>query len=334
MREDDKTYPIDFVITWVDGNDLKWQEDYYKYKGQEGDKRSHRFRDMETLPYLFRGIEKFAPWVNRVYFVTCGQRPSWLNVEHPKLICVDHVDFIPKKYLPTFSSHTIELNLHRINGLSEHFVYFNDDTFLTAPTKPEDFFKEGLPCISAVINYAAPREEPLNLVPFVNTAAINRNFVKKDVMRKQTKKFFTLKYHKYVLKNFQFILGKWFPGFKYFHLPASFLKSTFLDVWDKESELMERTCMHRFRVLTDANQWLLQNWQICTGNFMPQDTNIGYYGVLENVEEMYRTADIIRQGKYKMVCANDTIEDNFDILKSELMSAFEKILPEKSEYEI
>lgn len=334
MRNKKEEYPIDFVITWVDGNDPEWKKEYYKYKGLDGDQRDHRFRDMDILQYWFRGVEKFAPWVNKVYFVTCGQKPVWLNEEHPKLVCVSHADYIPERYLPTFSSHAIEVNLHRIKGLSEHFVYFNDDMFLTAPTTPEDFFIDGLPCDSAVINYLAPREEPLNLVPFVNIAAINRNFVKKTVMKEQAAKLFTMKYHKYLFKNIQFIMGKWFPGFKYFHLPSSFLKSTFEEVWDKEPELLQRTTEHKFRILTDCNQWLFQNWQICTGRFVPRNTNIGYYGSLETVDEINRTAAAIRSGKYKMICANDAMDEYFDTLQHKLKDAFESILSEKSDFEL
>lgn len=329
-----KEYPIDFVITWVDGNDPKWQKEYYKYKGEDGDKRAVRFRDMDTLQYWFRGVEKFAPWVNKVYFVTCGQQPEWLNINHPKLVRMHHEQFIPPQYLPTFSSHAIEMNLHRIPGLSEHFVYFNDDMFLVGNTEPNDFFVDGLPCDSAVINYAAPREEPLNLVPFVNIAAINRNFIKKEVMKQQAQKFFTLKYHKYLLKNIQFIMGKWFPGFKYFHLPSSFLKSTFDEVWQREHELLDRTCSHKFRVLTDANQWLCQNWQICKGDFFPRDTNMGFYGSIDSLEKLEETVKHITDGKCKFLCANDSEFRDLELIKSKLNGPLQKLFPKKSSFEI
>lgn len=334
MAEYNRKAPIDFVLTWVDGNDPVWQEQFLRYQGEHGDKRAYRFRDMGLLPYWFRGVEKFAPWVNKIFFVTCGQRPEWLDTSHPKLVCVEHRDYIPAQWLPTFSSHAIEVNLHRIPGLSEQFVYFNDDMYLTGKTVPEDFFKSGLPRESAVINYLAPREEPLNLVPFVNIAAINRNFVKREVMRRNTAKFFTLKYHKYVLKNVQFLMGKWFPGFKYFHLPSPFLKSTFREVWEKEPALMERTSAHRFRVLTDANQWLFQNWQVCAGQFVPRDTNDGFYGPLETLQQLHQTAAAIRSGRYKMVCANDARDEDFELMKKELRTAFEAILSEKSSFEL
>ena len=325
---------IDFVMIWVDGDDPEWLESYNFYKGADGDKRVARFRDMKLLHYWFRGVEKFTPWVNKVYFVTCGQRPAWLNLEHPKLVCVDHKDYIPEQYLPTFSSHAIEDNLHRIPGLGEQFVYFNDDMFVIAPMKPEDFFRKGLPCEAAVMNYLSPRSEPLNLVPFVNTAVINRNFTKKEVLRKNISKFYTLRYHKYFFKNVQFIMGKWFPGFKYFHLPTAFLKSTFEEVWEKEPAILERTTSHRFRILTDVNQWLFKDWQICQGKFYPRDPNIGYYGVLKNRTDLQQCVEAMRSGKYKMVCPNDDDMDEFDLMISELTAAFEEILPDKCSFEL
>ena len=171
-------------------------------------------------------------------------------------------------------------------------------------------------------------------MPFVNAAAINRHFVKKEVLRRNFGKFFNLKYHEYLLKNIQFIPGKWFPGFKYFHQPSPLLKSTLEEVWDKEYELMDRTSAHKFRVLTDANQWLFRNWQVCSGRFEPQDTRIGYYESIEQKDQLDRAVKAILSGKYKLVCPNDAGMEDFDLLKKELQEAFSRILPEKSGFEI
>ena len=111
-----KTLKIDFVITWVDGSDEKWlAEKRAIAEGQPSlekprfDSSDLRFRnDFDFLKYWFRGVEKFAPWVNRIFFVTAGHLPDWLNPDHPKLKIIHHSDFIPKEFLPTFNSHTIE----------------------------------------------------------------------------------------------------------------------------------------------------------------------------------------------------------------------------------
>ena len=85
-------------------------------------------------------VERHAPWVNNIYLITNGQRPKWLNVNHPKLKWVRHEEFIPEEYLPTFNSSAIEMNIHRIDGLSENFVLFNDDMYLIQDVKYSDFF--------------------------------------------------------------------------------------------------------------------------------------------------------------------------------------------------
>ena len=117
---------IDFVILWVDGNDPKWQSEKATYDSNINDdsNSASRYRDWGLLPYWFRGVEKFTPWVNKIHFVTWGHVPEFLNLNNPKLNIVNHKDFIPEEYLPTFSSHAIELNIHRIPGLSEKFIYF------------------------------------------------------------------------------------------------------------------------------------------------------------------------------------------------------------------
>lgn len=102
-----------------------------------------RFADNNELKYSLRSIEKFAPWVNNVYIVTNGQVPVWLDLNHPKVKLVTHQDIFPNKsHLPTFSSPAIECNLHRIQGLSKQFIYFNDDIFLTSSVRKEDFFTQ------------------------------------------------------------------------------------------------------------------------------------------------------------------------------------------------
>lgn len=101
MKQDNNIPEIDFVITWVDGNDPDWQKQKMEYSmqpdlSQKQDDRKERYRDWDLLRYWFRGVERFAPWVRRIHFVTWGHLPSWLNKEHPKLNIVNHKDFIPK----------------------------------------------------------------------------------------------------------------------------------------------------------------------------------------------------------------------------------------------
>ena len=128
---------IDFVITWVDMDDPAWQADFAKYSGNRANTKNGvskaRFRDYGFLKYWFRGVEKFAPWVRKIHFVTSGQKPEWLDETNPKIHLVNHKEYIPEQFLPTYNSVVIERYLHKIPDLAEHFVYFNDDFYLISP---------------------------------------------------------------------------------------------------------------------------------------------------------------------------------------------------------
>jgi len=331
------TKKVDFVLTWVDGNDPEWQKTKSKYtKKNDGDDREIRFRDWENLQYWFRGVEKFTPWVNKIHFVTWGHVPEWLNVKHPKINIVFHQDFIPKKYLPTFSSHAIELNLHRIKGLSETFVYFNDDTFIIKKMDSDDFFKKGLPCDIAVIMPIINKfRYSTGAIASNNMEVINTNYDKNTVLRRNFLKWFNLSYKKYLISTLLMLPYKQFPGFLNQHLPNSFLKSTFEDLWASEYEILDKTCENKLRDGRDVNQWLMRFKQLVEGNFIPRNPNIGRtYNLTNNNEDV---EDAILNQKYKMVCINDNnIEPirDFEKEKNLLINTFQQILPGKSSFEI
>jgi glycosyltransferase involved in cell wall biosynthesis len=137
---------IDVVYTWVDGADPNFIKEFDKYcalekpAGDPHDSHKHRFRNSEELRYSLRSLELNAPWINRIFLVTNGQVPSWLNLNHPRLSLVKHSEIFPdRSHLPTFNSLAIETHLHRIRGLSKRFLYFNDDMFLGQPTTRADF---------------------------------------------------------------------------------------------------------------------------------------------------------------------------------------------------
>jgi len=101
---------------------------------------ANRYRDNQELRYSLRSLWKFAPWIRKVFLVTNGQVPNWLNLEHPRIEVISHHDIFPNSsHLPTFSSPAIEAHLHRIPGLARRFIYFNDDVLLGAPVFPDDF---------------------------------------------------------------------------------------------------------------------------------------------------------------------------------------------------
>lgn len=325
---------IDFVLTWVDNNDPEWQARFEEYHDKEldGDKREMRFRDWGLLQYWFRGVETFAPWVRMIHFVTSGEFPEWLDPNHPKLNWVKHHDFIPKEYLPTFNINTIETNLHRIENLSEYFVYFNDDMFLTQASKATDFFKNNLPCDFAILDPILPVEYPE--VAMNDVMAINRHFSKKNVIKKNISKWITLRYGKYLSKTILLLPWERFPGFLDAHLAHSYQKSTFEEVWKAEANILNKTGLSRFRSHNNVNQWLFRFWHLVKGEFYP--TNILSQGKSYEISDksINQICDVISTQKYMQICINDgeNISD-FKLYSKRLQEAFDQILPHKSSFE-
>lgn len=330
---------IDFVILWVDGNDPKWQIEKSKYDSNVDDdsNSASRYRDWGLLPYWFRGVEKFTPWVNKIHFVTWGHVPEFLNLNNPRLNIVNHKDFIPAEYLPTFSSHAIEMNIHRIPGLSEKFVYFNDDMFIIRTMDEKSFFNENLPCTyGGEVPMAFRGDTDIWLHAAVNDmGVINNHFNKKEQVKSFKKKYINKSY-RWQDNVRTLVAEKVFPdnflGFKNLHAPASYLKKTFEDVWEAEKDLLSKTSSHKFRSADDVNQWVMLWWQIASGNFSPYNTDNIVCSVNENTSDFVCSA--IRNQSNDMICVNDDADErNFPYLSEKLISAFQTILPEKSSFE-
>ncbi len=330
---------IDFVVLWVDGSDPEWFAEKKKYQPSVSDESSsvNRFRDWGLMRYWFRAVEQFTPWVRKIHFVTWGHVPSWLNLDNPKLHHVKHTDYIPGEYLPTFNANTIEMSIHRIPDLAEHFVFFNDDMFMLRAMKKTDFFRGGLPC-----TYGA--EIPLQFLgsPGIwqhlitnDMRTVNNHFNKQDQVRLHRKKYLSRAYRwqdNVRTKAVEILFPEAFLGFKNLHAPAAFMKRTFTDIWKKEPELLRETSLHRFRTNDDVNQWLAIWWQVAGGSFSPY--------VVDNVVEDVTAATvnalchIITSKSHDMICVNDPAEDvDVEALSVKLKTAFETILPEKSSFE-
>lgn len=120
---------------------LLWDLSAISQSKQDEDISASRFEDNEELRYSLRSIEKHAPWVRNIFIVTNGQIPSWLNLDNPRVTIVTHQDvFQNLSHLPTFSSPAIESHIHRIKGLSQKFIYLNDDVMFGKDVWPDDFY--------------------------------------------------------------------------------------------------------------------------------------------------------------------------------------------------
>lgn len=143
---------VDLVYLWVNGNDPEWQAKRNACIGtaetQRGVNCKGRYADNDELKYSLRSVAQYASWIHKIYIVTDNQVPSWLDTSNPKVRIVDHKEIMPEICLPCFNSAVIEHFLYNIPGLSEHFLYANDDMFVNRPVKPDDFFaQDGLPIV-------------------------------------------------------------------------------------------------------------------------------------------------------------------------------------------
>ncbi|XP_072340883.1 N-acetylglucosamine-1-phosphotransferase subunits alpha/beta isoform X1 [Scyliorhinus torazame] len=120
---------------------LLWDLSTISQSKQDDDISASRFEDNEELRYSLRSVERYAPWIRHVFIVTNGQIPSWLNLDNPRVTIVTHQEiFRNASHLPTFSSPAIETHLHRIPGLSQKFIYLNDDVMFGKEVWPDDFY--------------------------------------------------------------------------------------------------------------------------------------------------------------------------------------------------
>ena len=299
-------YPIDIVVPWVDGSDPAWRAERAKYRPElKSDNSEARYREWGLFQYWFRSIEKYAPWVRTVHLITWGHLPSWLNTNHPKLHIVNHRDYIPEEYLPTFNAIPIENNVHRIPGLAEHFILFNDDVYLSRPTVPEDFFVDGQPVDTAVLS-GVSISDTASFMPYLALnclGIINENYSKREVLKKYRQKWFAPKYGKFALYNLYYLPGKNFTGFRSFHTCIPYCKSTLEEVWSRYPKVLDQSCRNRFRSRDDVNHYVFRYWRLAKGEFVPAKPNCSYLTIGEDDADSISRA--FHNEKYKVVCVND-----------------------------
>jgi hypothetical protein len=328
---------VDFVVTWLDSNDPQWQASKAQYESGVGtDSRRERYRDWDFLRFWFRGVEKFAPWVRKVFLVTCGHKPQWLDLNHPRLRLIEHCQMMPKEYLPTFNSNAIELFLHKIPGISERFVYFNDDTLLIRKVKEKDFFYGGLPRDMMALQPIIANKKN-TVMPYLylnNSMVIAKHFDKRTCMKRYPWKFFNpgypLQYFGYNLVETAF---PQFTGFYSVHGPMPFRRGMYEQLWNSEEELLMETASHKFRDQRDVSIYLFREWQKLSGLFKPKNLHkdFKYYELQNENTELLET---ISRQKKKIVCINDSSATmNFPRVQREIKDALTSILPDKSKYE-
>lgn len=245
---------IDIVYLWVNGNDPKWRAKRDLCIGvptQKQDNCTARYADSGELKYSLRSIEKNAPWIHKIYIVTDDQVPEWLDTTNPKVQIVDHKDIMPPESLPCFNSSILEHYIHRIPGLSEHFIYSNDDMYLNQPVLASHFFAEdGTPII--YMRRKICRKLIMHLV----------SFFRKKILRKDMNLYVQIVHNAACLVEKKY--GKYY-NCKAHHNMDAYQKSTFEMVHSIFQTEIASMTPHHMRSMDDYQRSLYSYTALATG---------------------------------------------------------------------
>ena len=292
---------MDIVITYVNGLDPEWQKEYEKHT--KTPILEKRFRDWGTLKYLMRGIEKNMPFIRKVHLVVASesQVPAWIDKESTNIVL--HSDIIPAEFLPTFNSNTIEMHLHRIKGLDEEYLYFNDDIFPLKPCKPTDFFIDGC-----------------------GKLGMSRHILALNMFKKICRNSNRIAHKALGLKpSICFLRPQ--------HICTPMLKSICEEVYEKvENDIVASLSITRKSY--NLTQYLFLDYMYLKGKLTNSRLAKKHFSL--GLASENRIRKYIESPKYSLVCINDVqmSKESYSDLRKVLLETFERVLPEKSKFEL
>lgn len=311
---------IDIVYLWCDINDEKFRRKKADFSGlvmpsKESDHACH-YRSNDELKYSLRSVEKYAPWIRNIYIVTDEQTPLWLNAEHPQIKIIDVKEIMPETALPCFNSCAIEHCLDNIPGLSECFLYSNDDMFFANPVFPEDFFTaEGEP-----------------ICRYVKVISNKRSGQYIEMCRNANKLISTLLDKKFNYGNH--------------HNIDAYKKSDIKKVKEIFKEEIERTIHSHFRNGCNIHRMIYTDYSCLVGNGVFKKVIAGSFwenvwmflknGKKRDSKMLFASStdklDILKKYNPLMFCLNDDTNCDEMLLKKS-RKFLENIFPEKSCFE-
>jgi hypothetical protein len=290
----DITFDIDIVFSWVDGSSAEFQRiralKMQSYVVGVGDDSAARYRQLDEIRYALRSVYLFAPWIRRIFIVTDSPTPAWL-VDHPAVTVVRSSAFFrDQANLPTHNSHAIESQLHHIDGLSEHFLYSNDDMFFGRPVSPDMFFSPG--GISKFIE-ATTRiglgENSSERSGFENAARVNRNLLRTRFGRVTTRHLE--------------------------HAPTPLRRSVLREMEEEFSADFARTAGSPFRASTDISvtNSLYHYYALMTGRAVVQSAARVTYVETTLASSLRQMTSLLRNRSQDFFCLNDGSEPEISI---------------------
>ena len=282
----DVDFEIDMVFSWVDGSDVEFLRERARrmqtYVVGEGDDSEARYRQIDELKYALRSVHLFAPWVRRIFICTDSRPPAWL-AKHPKVTVVRAEEmFADTSMLPTYNSHAIESQLHRIPGIAEHFLYSNDDMFFGRPLSPDLFFSPGgiTKFVEATTRIGLGDTHP-GRSGFENAARVNRALLRD-------------RFGKVTTRHLE-------------HCAAPLRKSVLADLEAAFPEEFRRTAASRFRSATDISvtNSLYHYYALLTGRAVVQtDARVKYVETTLR-QSLPAMKALLKHRDHDMFCLND-----------------------------
>lgn len=296
---------IDVIITYVNNSDQSWVREYIRVTKTYNPSQV-RFRCWNTLKYLLRGIDVCMPFVRNVILVVSqpSQVPVWLNKENVRIVY--HEDFIPKRFLPTFNSCTIESYFWNIPDLADKIIYFNDDMFPINLMSEDDFFTDTTPHIK----FTDPEYYSLT-----------------NMFRVQCRSGLNM-----ITKALQLSAFELGMLFRPYHITTAFTKQTL----DKIGELCAdniATTATKLRQKQNVNQYIYAYYHYFTDDYVNETVSYKYFEISKDtIDDITNT---ITNGEMQMVCLNDSdrVKD-YTKLRSELVQSFTRRFPDKCKYEV
>lgn len=296
---------IDLIITYVNGSDNNWIRDYI-HTTKTHNPSPIRYRSWGTLKYLLRGVAQYMPFIRQVVLVVAraSQVPVWINQKNVRVVY--HDEFIPKEFLPTFNSCTIESFFWNIKDLADKVIYLNDDLFPVGPMAETDFFTDNTPHIKF-------KE--------------SENYNARNIFQNQSRNGLTM-----VLKALNL---PEYPNGKIllpYHASFAIYKDSFLKI----KELCEnniRQSISSTRQSKNINQYIYAYYAYCTNAFINETINYRYFNITDAEVSDIFTA--ITSETYQMLCLNDSDKlKDFVRTRYLLQNCFERKFPTKCRYEI
>jgi hypothetical protein len=309
---------IDLVYLWVDGSDPVWRARKMAFTGAPPDKPSEqnckgRWADNDELRYSLRSVEKFAPWIRRIFIVTDGQIPAWLDTSNPRVCLIDQNDILPPEARPCYNSAVIEYFLHRIPGLAEHFLYANDDMFVGAPVEPGDFFTpDGRPIVRLI-----PKRLGRLRCAIKGWLGKDIGYYRRTVC--------------HASNEVGRITGRYFSSIPHHNIDAYRLSDNRLAAEEVFVDLLAAMLPHHTRTDGDLQRAALSYWALATGRASKRL-------VADKSESVYVHAhrddcgEVIARHTPRLFCINDnqhTSDDN----RKRIRPLLESLFPHRSEFE-